>query len=278
MNRERIVPRPIAVTTNTPKSMPPRRAKTVSESDEGGTSLTALCEPFFCDICTILKEGKVRKSNDALAVRSRLVARLDQLYAESNDGSASLADNYAQVEPILAFFADDVIMNAGLPYSDGWRLQMLLASHNRINNVAGAAHFFEYLESALRQPPAQASQILAIYLTCLGLGFAGIHRHNPQQLIDYSGQILKRLDANVVNVNAAEPICADLYHDDRKAKADIRDLFRPVREKVMVIGLVLSTLVICCLVSYLAIFLEARNQIKTTFGGITSHPAVTTRP
>ena len=218
--------------------MPPRREKTASKADEGGASLTALCEPFFCDICTIIKEGKSSKANAALTVRARLIARLDQLYAEANDGSANLANNYDQVERILAFFGDDVIMNAGLPYSDGWRHQMLLASHIRINNVAGNVQFFDYLESALKEPPAQASQILAIYLTCLGLGFAGIHRSNPDQLRNYSNQILQRLDANVANVNSTEPICPDLYDDDRKVKADIRDLFKPVREKVMVIGLV----------------------------------------
>ena len=229
-------------------------------------TLTEFCEPFFLEVGQLIRSSQYGGERDANSVRNRLKNRLDLLDEDASKASATLAGDYHRIEPVLAFFADDVIMTSSLPFSSQWAGPILLASHNRVKVVDGKQRFFLELDATLREPESQAAQRLAIFQTCLGLGFTGIHTKNPDKLSSYSAQILQKLDAHVYNHNAGTPICSTAYEVDKqeifKPVVDDQELFRPVREEVLVIGASCVALVLASVVCYVAFYFNAIDQIQ----------------
>jgi type IV/VI secretion system ImpK/VasF family protein len=226
-------------------------------------SLTDLCEPFFLEVGKVIRStAENGGEREAYRVRDRLLKQLELLRERAEQESASLKADYDRIEPVLAYFADDVINASTLPFASQWVGEMLLASDPHINVRNGREQFFHELAGALREPESRVAQRLAIFQTCLGLGFAGIHFNSSDKLRAFSEEILDKLDAHVRSQKADEPMCPEAYEKDD------RELFRPVRERVMAIGLLCFALVLATLVSYFWLFFAARQEIANVLGEI----------
>ena len=193
------------------------------------------------------------------------MSRLDELKKSVGEQSATLADDYQRIEPVLAYFADDMIMASTLPFATKWTDSMLLASEARIGGVAdGRARFFLELDATLREVvKAKAAPRLAIYQTCLGLGFGGVHRDNPARLREYSDQILQQLDIRTGNRRVEDRVCGEAYEHTQTDQ-----LCNPIAEKIWAIGIICGALVLAALIAYFWICFDAKNQITDVLGAI----------
>lgn len=219
-------------------------------------SLIEFCEPFFLAVGEVTRSPDLHDT-DGRAVRDRLIGKLDELRRAAKEESNRLASGFTRILPVLAYFADDVINSSTLPFSEQWKDDMLLASESWIGGVAnGKERFFLELEGALREGRT-AEERLAIFHSCLGLGFGGIWRDNQNKLREYAEQVLHQLET------VKDKMCAEA--EDR-IQPDV--LCTPIAEKLWAIGLICAALLLALLVSYVSIHLLTREEISKVLGTI----------
>ncbi len=219
-------------------------------------TLSEFVEPFFIEVGEVLRANYTGISAEPWPVRDRLKKRLDGLLEDSSRKYPWLEREYARIEWVLAVFADVVIADSTLPFARLWQGQVLLASDPRINIVDGRSRFFLELDAALRAAPAEAAERLAVFQTCLGLGFGGIHRDNPNQLRGYSEQILQRLSFPAGGREKEERMCPAAYKYTQTDR-----LFEPVIEKLMAIGIICGALLLATVIAYIWICVSAKHDI-----------------
>ena len=73
-----------------------------------------------------------------------------------------------------------------MQFSPQWQKEPLAFERNEL---AGDEKFFDLLEETLNDSSEEATEQLAVYHICMGLGFTGIYARQPEQLrkIDESG-------------------------------------------------------------------------------------------
>ena len=90
-----------------------------------------------------------------------------------------LSEPGEEVELPLIFFVDSMISESSLPFAAQWNQNRL--AYDR-NELAGDEKFFDLLEETLKDQNDEASERLAVFYTCLGLGFTGIYFRQPEYL------------------------------------------------------------------------------------------------
>ncbi len=117
--------------------------------------------------------------------------------------------------------------------------------------------FFNDLDVIVQLPAEKSRQRLAIYYTCLGLGFGGIYRDNPEELQTRAQRIYGVL-GDLVDRAVDREICPAAYD------ADERILYRPVRESLVVIGWVLVVVMLATLGAYYGFYKIATDTLNDT--------------
>lgn len=227
-------------------------------------SLLDHCEPFFQEVSALLRSAGDGSIGYGLA-RNRLKDCLNRIRDEVQSAPGNIQQDYfgnermdpkkAGVEQALWFFADDVVENSQLPFAAQWQQEPLARELGGFVN--GKTQFFADLQEAFKENPDLARQRLAVYYTCLCLGFAGVHRSNPKELRDQAERIYGLL-GDLLDRDPAKPICQDAYEVDESV------LYRPVRERITFIGSVLLILVFATLVVYYFLYRSGTEQLRET--------------
>lgn len=227
-------------------------------------TLTELCEPFIQDVAELMRSTEDPLERNPTVVRNRLLDRLKELRETADQqNDARLKDEFERIRPVLAFFADDVINNSTLPFAAEWKDNRLLAAEPDIDIRDGRKRFFLDLDATLREPPGPASQRLAVFQSCLGLGYAGEHLERTDRLQQYAADVLRRLDANVASPSLEEKISPQAYTKDAKK------YYVPVRERVLLISVVCTVLFLAVVAIYIWLYVTGQATIEETLGHIT---------
>jgi type IV/VI secretion system ImpK/VasF family protein len=154
-------------------------------------TLLELCEPLFQYACRINQRATLGDHPDAAQVEADVEGILSSMRAKASQ-AAGLIEQYERVEMPLIFFIDNIIFESQLSFAKDWpRL-----AYKR-NEMAGDEKFFVLLDEELRErstaPPL--AERLAVYYTCLGLGFTGWHLGEPNVLRRYMKQLEPRVRA-----------------------------------------------------------------------------------
>ena len=135
-------------------------------------TLLELCEPLFHYICRVNRSA--RKGGNVS--HGQIRAEIDSLFKEIHIKAAGdsglenhLDKDKGKIELVLAFFVDFMVKESKLPFADEW--QELGAS--KFNELAGDEKFWDLLEETLADRSEVADERLAVYYTCIGLGFTG---------------------------------------------------------------------------------------------------------
>ncbi|MBN1508276.1 MAG: DotU family type IV/VI secretion system protein [Sedimentisphaerales bacterium] len=170
--------------------------------------LVSLCEPLFQYVCR-LKRSAVKGCTLPL---ERVRADVQQLFEDIRIEASRQPDLVAQYERIklpLVFFVDFVIRESTLSFRTDW---VPLASD--FHELAGDEKFFELLESDLADSSDAATERLAVYYTCLGLGFTGLYTGDPDTIRRLTGRISGRI-SRFMDADARARICPQAYeHTD----------------------------------------------------------------
>jgi type VI protein secretion system component VasF len=154
-------------------------------------TLLELCEPLFQYACRINQRATLGDHPDPVQVEADVEGILSSMRATASR-TAGLIEQYERVEMPLIFFIDNIIFESQLSFAKDWpRL-----AYKR-NEMAGDEKFFVLLDEELRERSTSPSlaERLAVYYTCLGLGFTGWHAGEPDVLRRYMRQLEPRVRA-----------------------------------------------------------------------------------
>jgi type IV/VI secretion system ImpK/VasF family protein len=211
--------------------------------------LVSLCESLFQYICR-LKRSAIKGCTLPL---ERVRADIQQLFEEIRlqaSGQPDLAAQYEKIKLPLVFFVDFVIRESDLSFRKDW---IPLASD--LHEFAGDEKFFELLESDLADSSDAAAERLAIYYTCLGLGFTGLYTGDPDTIRRLTGRISGRV-SRFMDADARARICPQAYQH-----TDTRNFTEPPGTKLAVVGIILAGGLAVWFVTYFLLFWSVSHSI-----------------
>lgn len=204
-------------------------------------SLVDLCEPLFLEVCRVNRA--VRKGAQGMATDpNRIRARIRTIIREIGDAAATnpeLADPYQKIKNHLLYFVDYMMREA----LTAVRWPSLAEEYNCL---AGDTEFFENqadgLEVTLHDQSRAATERLAVFYTCLGLGFEGMHAGDKDFLKQKIDEVLRRLH-DFIETDERKKLCNQAY-----GCTDERPLVMPVRSSLLGISIALIGLIVVVLV------------------------------
>ncbi len=220
-------------------------------------TLVEICEPLFQYVCRLNRMGRKGGRVDYGIVRSELKGVFGEMKAKA-EATPGMTGPYNDVEPVLVFFTDSMILNAKLP--PGWKP----LSHER-GELGFEEKFWDLLEDTLRDMSESATQRLAVFYTCIGLGFTGLYTGQPdyirRKMLEISARMRSQIDAD-----QSARLCPDAYEN-----VDKRNLTMPAARSVT--GLVIAALVMLAflIVGYVQLFRSAGNQLGASLDAISKH-------
>jgi type VI secretion system protein ImpK len=224
-------------------------------------TLLELCEPLFLKVCELNRMARLGQSQDYLEARSDLKVLFEDLSQRASPDS-KLAAQLKKLELPLTFFVDSMIATSKLKYADEWHQNRL--AKEKYNELAGDDRFFDLLEETLNDPSDEASERLAIFYTCLGLGFVGACVGQADQLKGYMSKIAPRI-RHLVDVDRKARLCPDAY------KADTRILTEPPGGRMVLVAIIFVFLIVSVLVIYCGLYVKATDDLKSQITKIVSH-------
>lgn len=196
--------------------------------------LVDACEPLFQAVCRLNRMARKGTSLDYPTVRAELEGLFEKMRA-SVAGDVALSEQYRKVELGLMFFVDSMISESTLPFAGEWNRNRL--GYGR-NELAGDEKFFDLVDETLKENREGADERLAVYYTCLGLGFTGWYAGNPEYLRKKMLEIAPRVKAWVDTDDSG------LLTPDTYSHTNLADLPLPVGSSLAPVLIVLGGLLL----------------------------------
>lgn len=140
--------------------------------------LLDLCEPVFQAVCRLNRTARKGSSIEYSVLRAELTDLLEKISTQAR-GDIGLAEQYRQVELPLIFFIDSMVAESSLSCAQEWNSHRLAFERNEL---AGDEKFFDLLEATIQDTKPGADERLAIFYTCIGMGFTGWYSGQPEFL------------------------------------------------------------------------------------------------
>jgi len=240
-------------------------------------NLLELTEPIFQYVCRLNRLG--RKSGgttsgettfiakapaapasprvaslDYAVVRSEVKAMFEDFIQKSN-GDVRLNAQAKKVELPLLFFVDSMISESTLPFAAQWNQNRLAYERNEL---AGDEKFFDLLEETMKDSSEDASERLAVYYNCIGLGFSGIYFKQPEYLRKTMLTIAPRI-RHLVEADQTAKICPDAYE-----AIDTRNLVQPPSSKMVFVGILFLCFILAVGLTYFFLYRAASRSLDTS--------------
>ena len=224
-------------------------------------SLLDLCEPLFQYICRLNRSARKGGNYDIAQVQSEIRSFLAESKARSV--GANLSDQWDKIELVLLFFCDFMIKESSLPWAREWK-ELAFEHHE----MAGDQKFFDLFDETLKDRSPAANDRLAIFYTCMGLGFTGFYAGQPEYLRRKMKEIAARLQAAGAFAEA-DRICPDAYEH-----VDTRDLIEPPGTKLIGIAIALVGLLVVLFFTYGFLYHDSSRRLKDALEKVTKSAAV----
>jgi len=213
-------------------------------------TLLELCEPLFQYVCKVNRVSRKGGMIDAGEARAQIKATLADMKAKAN-ATQGLGPQYDKVELPLLFFADFMVRESGLPWAAGWKN---LAYERQ--EMAGDEKFFELLEETLVESGESANHRLAIFYTCLGLGFTGYYMGQPEALRRKMNELALRL-RGMIDSDQAARICPESYEN-----IDTRMLTQPPARSLVGLGIAAVLMVGVVIAAYVVFYKKKTGELS----------------
>lgn len=228
-------------------------------------TLLELCEPLFQYVCKLNRVARKGGALDPAECRAQIKAILADMKSKA-DSTQGMGPQFDRVELPLIFFADFMVRECGLPWAAGWKN---LAYDRR--EMAGDEKFFELLEETLVESGESANHRLAIFYTCIGLGFTGLYTGQPEALRRKMNELAVRL-RGMIDTDQTARICPESYEN-----IDTRMLTQPPARSLFGLGIAAVLMVVVVFVAYVMFFREKSKELQSSLDAISTGPAATSR-
>jgi type VI protein secretion system component VasF len=211
-------------------------------------TLVEICEPLLQYVCRLNRLGRKGGRADFGVCRGEIKAIFADMRAKA-EATPGMVGPYNDVELVLIFFVDSMILNSAL--GPGWK-----PLSGERGELGFEEKFWDLLEDALKDPSDSATQRLAVFYVCVGLGFTGLYTGQPDYIRRKMLEISARL-RGMIDADQAARICPDAYEG-----VDTRNLTQPPNRSLtgMVIAMVALTLVL--MVAWFEMFRNANRELS----------------
>ncbi len=193
-------------------------------------------------------------SLDYAVVRSEVKAMFEDLTQKANS-DVRLNAQAKKMELPLLFFVDSMISESSLPFAAQWNQNRLAYERNEL---AGDEKFFDLLEETMKDSSEDASERLAVYYNCIGLGFSGIYFRQPEYLRKTMLTIAPRI-RHLVEADQTAKICPDAYEG-----IDTRDLVQPPGSRMVFVGILFLCFILAVGITYVFLYRAASRSLSTS--------------
>lgn len=169
-------------------------------------TLLELCEPLFQYICRLNRSARKHGAYEMEQARGEIKA----LFAEMQNKAVAtpgLRDQYEKVRLALVFFADFMVRTSSLSFAAQWKL---LAEEEVKPIFTGDEMFFDLLDETLKDRTEAATERLAVFYTCMGLGFLGFYEDQPDVVQRKTKEIAGRI-RGMMDAEDVQRICPEAY-------------------------------------------------------------------
>lgn len=218
-------------------------------------TLVEVCEPLFQHVCRLNRSARKGVSPEMTQVRGEIKA----IMADCRNRALreNLSGQFERVEVILLYFADGMIRTSKLSWAREW--QDLAAEMGRL---AGDEEFFDQLDQTLKDTSDEATERLAVFYTCLGLGFTGWYAGQGEYLRKKMQEMGGRL-RGMMDGDRAGRIVPEAYEH-----VNTSDLVQPPGRKLVGVGIVLIGLAVTLFAANVAMYLDKRSDMGRSLRAI----------
>jgi hypothetical protein len=217
-------------------------------------SLVEICEPLLQYVCRLNRVGRKGGRVDYGTVRAELKGIFTDMKAKA-EATPGMAGPYNEVEQVLVFFTDSMILNSKLP--PGWKP----ISHER-GELGFEEKFWDLLEDVLKDPSESATQRLGVFYACIGLGFTGLYTGQPDYIRRKMLEIAARLRGQI-DADQQARICPEAYEN-----VDTRNLTQPPNRSLFMLVVVALVMVAVLLVGYVQLFKESSRRLGASLDAV----------
>jgi hypothetical protein len=213
--------------------------------------LVELCEPLFSYICRLNRAARLgTPAFEASQVRGDIDGILRSISEEADD--AGQTEQFARIRRPLVYFVDFMVASSSFEWAPNYpRIA------NDENEYAGDERFFhplanehngDTLDETLADNSSDATERLAVFYECLGLGFSGMYNgdaeEKQEQIKDYINRCAARI-RDRMDADETARICPEAYkHTNREV------LYEPVKDKLGAVSIIaIGALVVVFIVS-----------------------------
>lgn len=214
-----------------------------------------VCEPLFQYICRLNRSARKGGDHRPDEVRAELKSILADIQTKARADAAlsnQLDKDRGGVYLVLLFFADFMVRNSSLPFANNWED---LAAEERPPELGGDEKFFDMLDRTLADRSEAASERIAVYYTCMGLGFTGWYTGQPEHLRRKMMECSLRLRGQI-NADESTPVCPESY------TADSRELFRPIGSSLVGITITLIVLLVAVFAGNVYVYHTTASELS----------------
>lgn len=224
-----------------------------------------LCEPLFQYMCRLNRSARKGGFIDPDQTRNDLRLLLADIKTKAIAAGPQLADqfdrNKGKLELALMFFIDHMIRTSNLTFAQDWNS---LAEEESFAN--GDERFFELLDETLSSHNDEAANDrVAVYYTCMGLGFTGVHTGRLQYLRQKMEECWSRL-RGVWDVNNSNRICPEAYES-----VNTSNLVQPPARGLVGIGIGLVGAVLVLFAANGFLYKSSSQELERSVKAVVSH-------
>ncbi|TVR52419.1 MAG: hypothetical protein EA425_04980 [Puniceicoccaceae bacterium] len=215
-------------------------------------TLLELCEPVFQYVCRLNRIARAEGAVRYATVRAEVNELLERI-ANRAASDPRLKAQFEKIRLPLLFFIDSMIVESGASCSGEWDQKRLAYDHNEL---AGDEAFFDHLEIAQNDTEEAASERLAFYYTCLGLGFTGVYFGQPELLRQKMRDLLPRV-RKYIDADHHARLCQEAYE-----RLNTANLCEPPAPKLVGFGILFAGLALVVFFSMLLLFHFASRDLS----------------
>jgi type VI protein secretion system component VasF len=213
--------------------------------------LLDLCEPVFQAVCRYNRTARNGSAIEYSVLRAEVTDLLEK-NADKARADIALAEQYRQVELPLMFFIDSMISEGSLSCAQEWNSHRLAFERNEL---AGDEKFFDLLEATIQDTKPGADERLAVFYTCIGMGFTGWYSGQPEFLRKKMLELAPRIKS-FVDLDETAFITPDTYKYTNTANLPL-----PMAASLVPLLIVLIGLFILVVAANIVSFHQASSEL-----------------
>lgn len=228
-----------------------------------------LTEPLFQHVCRLNRMARNAAKVDYQVARNE-VRDLFLVMAEKSRVNERLAQQYQKIEPVLIYFVDSIVSESRLPFAAEWNNNRLAYERQEL---AGDERFFDLLDETLLEKDDAPAERLAVFYTCIGLGFTGWFAGQPDMLRRKMAEIAPRI-RRLVESDETVRICPEAYESTNSSNLPL-----PVSTRLIGIAIIFCGLILVVLFANIWLFKASSADLSRSLAEVSKHdPALKRQP